>query len=310
MKIQNTLRWLIVLLSVSVFPAAAEYPLKIEQVTDNVYALVGELAQRSPDNLANNSTHGVIVTDDGVILVDPGGSYRGAQQIDAAIKTITDQPVKIVINSGGQDHRWFGNDYFRDRGARIIASSRAVEDHRARTQQHLANLTNLLGEVLDGTEPAYADETFAERMDLSLGGTNLELYYRGPAHTPGDIFIWLPDQRVMLTGDIIYVERMLGIGPSRDVKSWIQVFEAIADFEPLHIVPGHGSPTDLATARRDTYDYLVYLYDNISRLVDEGADMMEATALDQSQFDYLEVSEEIAGRNAQNLYEQLELESF
>ena len=310
MKIPNTLRWLIALLTISVFPAAAEYPLKIEQVTDNVYALVGELAQRSPENLANNSTHGVIVTDDGVILVDPGGSYRGAQQIDTAIKTITDQPVKIVINSGGQDHRWLGNGYFRDQGARIIASAAAVEDHRARTDQHLAMLSNLIGDALAGTEPAYAEETFEDRMDLSLGGTNLELYYRGPAHTPGDSFIWLPDQQVMLTGDIVYVERMLGTGPAKNVKSWIQVFEAIAAFEPRHIVPGHGAPTDLATARRDTYDYLVFLYDNISRLLDEGADMMEATALDQSQFDYLEVSEQIAGRNAQNLYEQLELESF
>jgi len=310
MNILITLRWLTALVFLATVSAAAEYPLKIEQVTDNVYALVGELAQRSPENLANNSTHGVIVTDEGVILVDPGGSYRGAQQIDAAIKTITDQPVRLVINSGGQDHRWFGNDYFRDRGARIITSRAALEDHRARTKQHLANLTNLIGDVLNGTEPVYADETFEDRMDLTLGDTRLELHYRGPAHTPGDIFIWLPDQRVMLTGDIIYVERMLGIGPSRDVKSWIQVFEAIAEFEPLHIVPGHGSPTDLATARRDTYDYLVYLYDNISRLVDEGADIMEATALDQSRFDYLEVSEQIAGRNAQNLYEQLELESF
>ena len=290
--------------------AMAEYPLKIQQVTDNVYALVGELAQRSPENLANNSTHGVIITDAGVILVDPGGSYRGAEQIAAAIKTITDQPVKVVINSGGQDHRWLGNGYFKERGARIIASNAAIEDHHARTDRHLETLDNLIGEALTGTEPTYAEESFEDQMELSFGGVDLELYYRGPAHTPGDIFIWLPAQKVMFTGDIVYVERMLGIGPARNVESWIEVFESMASFEPLHIIPGHGSATDLATASRDTRDYLVFLYDNISRLLDEGADMMEAAALDQSRFSYLEVSEQIAGRNAQNLYEQLEFESF
>ena len=310
MKSLSRLRYLLLLLSLVIHPAAAEFPLKVQQVTDNIYALVGELAQRSPENYANNSTHGVILTDEGVILVDPGGSYRGAQQIDAAIKSITDLPVRIVINTGGQDHRWLGNGYFREQGARIIASNAAVEDHHTRTDRHLETLTNLIGETLAGTEPAYADETFDQHMDLSFGGTELELYYHGPAHTAGDIFVWLPAQKVMFSGDIVYVERMLGTGPARNVKSWIEVFETMAAFEPSHIVPGHGSATDLATATRDTYDYLVYLFENVSRLLDEGADMMEATNLDQSQFDYLKVSEQIARRNAQNLYEQLEFDSF
>lgn len=71
----------------------------MHKIDDNVYALVGELSQRSKDNLANNSTHGVIVTDDGVILIDSGGSYLGAQQIHKLIQTITDKPIKVVINT-------------------------------------------------------------------------------------------------------------------------------------------------------------------------------------------------------------------
>ena len=87
----------VALLSASAHAAA----LKVEQVTENVYAIVGPFEQRNARNLANNSTHGFVVTSEGVLLVDPGGSYKGAAAIEKAIRTITDKPVKIVINSGG-----------------------------------------------------------------------------------------------------------------------------------------------------------------------------------------------------------------
>ena len=67
--------------------------LKVEKITNNVYALVGELSQRSPSNLGNNSTHGVIVTKDGVILIDSGASYLGAKEIYKTIKTLTNKPT-------------------------------------------------------------------------------------------------------------------------------------------------------------------------------------------------------------------------
>ncbi|PIP97241.1 MAG: MBL fold metallo-hydrolase, partial [Rhodobacterales bacterium CG18_big_fil_WC_8_21_14_2_50_71_9] len=89
--------------------AALAGGLEIQPVTDGVWALVGEKQQRSADNLANNATFGVVVTGDGVVLIDPGGSWRGAAEIDAAIATLTGQPVRVVIDTGGQDHRWLGN---------------------------------------------------------------------------------------------------------------------------------------------------------------------------------------------------------
>ncbi len=85
--------------------ATSTTALEVQKVTDNIYALVGEHKQRSKENLANNATFGVIVTSKGVVLVDAGGSWKGAQAIDAKIRTITDKPVRIVVNSGGQDHR-------------------------------------------------------------------------------------------------------------------------------------------------------------------------------------------------------------
>ncbi|MCG8041551.1 MAG: MBL fold metallo-hydrolase, partial [Candidatus Thiodiazotropha endolucinida] len=91
--------------------------LKTEKLAENVYALIGPLTNRDSENLGNNANFGVIVTDDGVVLIDSGATDKGARMIHAAIKEITDKAVTWVINSGGQDHRWMGNGYFKALGA-------------------------------------------------------------------------------------------------------------------------------------------------------------------------------------------------
>ena len=300
----------LILLGMVSLPAMSEYALDVQKVSPNVYALVGELAQRSPDNYANNSTHGVIIGDEGVILIDPGGSYLGAQQIDKAIKSLTDKPVTHVINTGGQDHRWLGNGYFKQQGAHIITSSKALEDHHARANNHLERLNQLIGDTLEGTVPVYADETFDFEKKLQMGDIALEIYHVGAAHTEGDSFVWFPEQNIMFAGDIVYVERALGTGPAKNVKSWVQVFEKMAAYQPETVVPGHGHAVSFAIAQKDTYNYLVFLVNNISRMLDEGVDLLDAVDLDQSQFSYLEVFDEISRKNAQNVYEQLEFDSF
>lgn len=282
--------------------------LVVQPVTDDVWAIVGETEQRSRDNLANNATFGLVVTPDGAVLVDPGGSYKGAEMLHDAVRSITGQPVKYVINTGGQDHRWLGNSYWQAQGATVIASDAAVADHRARALQQMSALAQFLGDGLEGTQPAYADVTYDTDYTLELGGVSFDIMHRGSAHTAGDSFVWLEDRDVMFTGDIVYVDRLLGNGPAHNVKSWITVFAEMAAFDPAHIVPGHGRATDLTTARRDTYDYLVNLRTQIGALIDEGGDIMDAPKIDQSAWAYLEQFDSIAGRNAQATYEEMEWE--
>ena len=292
-----------------VLPASAfAETLAVQPVTDDVWAIVGQLEQRSPENLANNATFGLVVTPEGAVLIDPGGSWQGAEMLHAVIRTVTDQPVVHVINTGGQDHRWLGNGYWQAQGATVIASEAAVEDHRARAGDHMIALSQFLGEGLDGTEPAYADVTFETDYTLEFGGLTFEIMHRGAAHTPGDSFIWLDERDVMFTGDIVYVDRILGNGPARDTDSWIAVFEAMAAFDPAHIVPGHGHATDLAKATRDTYDYLVNLRTQIGALIANGGDIMDAPAIDLSNWTYLEQFDSLAGRNAQATFEEMEWE--
>jgi len=290
-------------------PAWADTPLERHKVVDGVYAIVGELGNRTLANRGNNATFGLIVTSEGVVLIDSGGTYQGAQEIDLLIKDITDQAVVAVINTGGQDHRWLGNDYFKQQGAQIIASEQAVLDQNKRVQDQLISLGNLFdAEFMAQTVPLTADTTFKDYFELELGGVVMQIHHAGPAHTPGDSFVWLPQKGVMFSGDIVYVERMLGVGTQSNSKSWIKVFQTMAAYKPAYLVPGHGKPTTLAEATIDTYDYLVFLRAAIGDFIDQGREITEIGSLDQSEFVYLENFDAIAGRNAQQVFIEMEWE--
>jgi len=283
--------------------------LDVVPVADGVYALVGALSQRSAENLGNNATFGVVVTSEGVVLIDAGAGWKAGEEIDAAIDTITDQPVRYVINSGGQDHRWIGNGYWQAQGATIIASEAAVADHKDRGSMQMTGLNALVGaEGLEGTTLSYADVTFADAYTLSLGGIELEITYAGQAHTPGDAFIWMPSTRVVFGGDIVYIERILGIGEQSHSGTWIEVFEAMAALEPEMVVPGHGNPVPLAGATADTYDYLVNLRTQMGAYIDDGGDIIGSVNVDQAAFSYLSNFEGLAKRNAQQVYSEMEWE--
>lgn len=283
--------------------------LEIQKISDQIYAVVGEMDNRTPENFGNNATFGVVVTSKGVVLIDSGGTYLGAKALHEVIKQITNKPVVTVINSGGQDHRWLGNGYFKSLGAEIIANTKAVTDQKTRLQDQFFMLGNLVGiEGLKGTEAVYADKTFDDEYKFVSGGTEIEIYHAGQAHTPSDSFIWIPKERVMFAGGIVFTERILGVLDHSSSKDWIKAYEAMASFKPKHLVPGHGHATTMDQANSDTYDYLVFLREAIADFMDEGGDMSEISQVNQSRFKYLHSFDVLAGRNAQKVYSELEWE--
>ncbi|MDV7339842.1 MBL fold metallo-hydrolase [Terasakiella sp. A23] len=290
------------------FTTPPTFALEIQPVTDGIYALVGETEQRSETNLANNATFGVVVTDDGLILIDAGGSREGAKKIHDTIRTFSQKPVKYVINTGGQDHRWLGNGYWQDLGAQVIASRAAVEDQKERSDLQLSALKQFLGAKLEGTVPSFANITFDESHSLAFGGLEIVIEHPAAAHTPGDSIVWVKSKGTLFSGDIIYVERILGVGEQSNSKDWIAAFERIKTLAPKHIIPGHGPATDLKTATKQTYDYLVNLRQKIREHLEAGGDMITAPKVDQSDFKYLKQFSSLAGRNAQQVFSEMEWE--
>lgn len=241
----------------------AEYHPRAEKVAADVYAIVGPLGQRSMENDGLNANYGFIVTREGVILIDSGASRLGAQKLEAAVRQVTKQPVSWVINTGSQDHRWLGNDYFASQGAEVIALARTAATQAEYAAQQLAGLERFLGARLAGTKPLPAPRTLAgDKATLTLGGVKLELAYTD-THYPGDAWVWLPKQRVVFSGDLVYVDRMLSVLPWSSVQNGQKAFHALAALKPVRIVPGHGRVTDLAQAKRESGDYYDFLVNKI-----------------------------------------------
>lgn len=288
--------------------AAHAYEPKAEKVVDNVYAIVGPLSQRSAENDGLNANYGFIVTPRGVILIDSGASRLGAQKLEAAVRKITKQPVRWVVNTGSQDHRWLGNDYFAGQGAEVIAMQRTAATQAEYGAQQLQGIERFLGKRLEGTQPLPAPKTLAgEAATLELGGVTLELAYTD-THYPGDARVWLPKQRVVFSGDLVYVDRLLGVLPWSSVQNGQQAFRAFAALKPARIVPGHGRVCDLAQAQRETGDYYDFLADKVGAAARE-MEPMDATLdryADLPQFRHLENYEGLHRANMNRAFIEFE----
>jgi glyoxylase-like metal-dependent hydrolase (beta-lactamase superfamily II) len=288
--------------------ARADYQPKAEKIVDNVYALVGPLGQRSADNDGLNANFGFIVTPKGVILIDSGASRLGAEKLAAAIARVTDQPVRWVINTGSQDHRWLGNAYFAGKGAEVIALARTAATQAEFATQHMDTMQRFVGERMQGTQPLPAPKTLAgDSVTLELGGESLMLSYTD-AHFPGDAWVWLPRRGVMFSGDLVFVDRLLGVLPWSSVKHSQQAFHALAALKPAYIVPGHGRVCNLALAQRETGDYYDFLAIKVGTAAKE-MEPMDATLdryADMPEFRHLENYEGLHRANMNRAFTEYE----
>ncbi|MDH3355073.1 MAG: MBL fold metallo-hydrolase [Chromatiales bacterium] len=240
--------------------------LKTHKISNTVYALVGELGPRTYENNGLNNTMGFVITGNGVVLIDSGASPIGAAEISKRVAAVTSQPIKWVINTGSQDHRWLGNSYFRQHGAEIIALKKTVTTEKKFVDDHIRGLRNTLKERADGIVPQYAtNELDTNHAKLTLGGVKFEIIWFGNSHFPGDSVVWLPAQKIVFTGDMVYLDRMLGILPYSNVLSWQKSFHKMEQLNPKWVVPGHGNVYPLATAQAETGNYLDFLVNGVRK---------------------------------------------
>lgn len=246
-------------------------------VAPDVYAYVGETEGRTYENEALNANIGLVVTSDGAVLIDSGASFKTGQKIAEAAGRVTSQPIRWVINTGGQDHRWLGNGYFKSQGTEIIAHANAQSDMKARGQEQLRANAPVIKEKQDGTEPVYPARWLAgDDNVLVIGGVRMQFVHRNGGHTPGDMMVYLPTTGVVFTGDVVYVDRILGLHLVSKTKNWVASFEALQALKPRIVVPGHGNVSDLAQAERDTGSLLKALREHMGKAVDAGTDISAA----------------------------------
>lgn len=290
------------------YPQSVLYSKPVE-VIPNVFSAIGATAPPTYDNAGHNNNLSFLVTGDGVIVINSGASYRLAEALHAEIRAVTDQPVRLVIVENGQGHAMLGNNYWLEHGVPILAHVDAAAEFEHAGGQALISLRNYARENAEGTVPMPPTETFTDRHEITMGTMRIEVLHLGPAHSPGDTQVWLPDLGMMIAGDIAFHERMPPIFEGTCTSCWIETWEnSLEPLAPTYVIPGHGHPTNLAQVRRYTRDYLVYLRERIREHIDEGGDLTGAYYVDQTPYAHLDTFEELATRNAGVVFSEMEWE--
>lgn len=290
------------------YPDSMLYSKPVEFIP-NVFSAIGATAPSTYENAGHNNNLSFLITGDGVIVINGGGSYLLAEALHQEIKAVTDQPVKLVFNENGQGHAMLGNSYWAEQGVKIVAHADAAHDFEDQGPQSLRGAQSRLKDRAEKTSVVLPDETFDEAYPVEMGDMRIQALYLGPSHSPGDIVIWLPEQSLVIAGDMAFHERMLPIFEHSMTADWLDTWDN--GFEPLsatYVIPGHGHPTNMDQVRRYTRDYLVYLREKIGAHLEAGGDLADAYYVDQSPYAHLDTFEELATKNAGRVYEQMEFE--
>lgn len=290
------------------YPQSALYNKPVE-VIPNVFSAIGATAPPTYENVGHNNNLSFVVTSAGVVVVNSGASYLLARALHDEIRAVTNQPVALVINENGQGHAMLGNNYWIEQGVPILAHVDAAAEFDDTAGQALIALRAYARENAEGTVPMGPTETFEDRREIILGDTRIEVLHLGPSHSPGDTQVWLPDQGLMIAGDIAFHQRMPPIFEGTCTSCWIETWDnALVPLNPTYVIPGHGTPTNLAQVTRYTRDYLLHLRGEIGKHIEAGGDLAGAYYVDQAAYAHLDTFEELATKNAGVVFAEMEFE--
>ena len=290
------------------YPQSELYNKPVE-VIPNVFSAIGATAPPTYENSGHNNNLSFVITTDGVVVINSGASVRLASALHEEIKTITDQPVKLVINENGQGHAILGNLYWSQLGVDILAHEDAIHEIEENSYTILERMKSYNRDKAVGTEVVIPNKSFSEKVIFNLGGLEFHVLHLGPAHGPGDTQVWLPQLSLMIAGDMAFHERMLPIFENTCTKCWLETWdEKFAPLNATYVIPGHGHPTNMAQVTRFTRNYLLDLRAKVSEVLDNGGDLAEAFYVDQERWRLLDTFEELAKRNAGRVFEEMEFE--
>lgn len=264
---------------------------------------VGALGSSANQNFISNAAF--VVTPAGVVVMDALGSPALADRLLAEIRKVTPLPVTHVIMTHYHADHIYGLQSFKAKGAHIIAHRAAREYINSDTAQiRLQASRQTLAPWIDGnTRLVPADEWIDGPTELLVGGVRFLLQPVGPSHTPEDLVVYLPQEKVLFAGDLVFRGRIPYVGQA-DSGHWINALQTLLAFETDTIVPGHGPLS--SQARHDmelTRDYLLYLRKTMgqaARNMEPFDDAYRAT--DWTRFEGLPLFRVANRMNAYNTY--------
>ncbi len=288
-------------------PASFLYDLP-QEVIPGVWSAIGATAPGTYENSGHNNNLSFVITDDGVLVVNAGDNYLLAQSLHEEIKKRTAQPVKYVVLENSQGHAMLGSKYWKEQGATIIAHRDTAAYMEKTGYDALEVMRSRARDKAFKTEFVMPDKLYDDKLDLKMGSWNLQILHLGSSHSHGDTMVWLPEKKLVIAGDTAFHIRMLPIFEDTDTAKWIETWDKFEALGAQIVIPGHGGPTDMATVRKWTRDYLVHLRARVAEVIKNGGSLDDAYKVDQSAYLHLHTADELARSNAGRVYRAMEFE--
>ncbi len=227
---------------------------------------------------------GVVIGDDSVLIVDTQATPLMADKVIEKIRSVTDKPIKYVVLSHYHAVRVLGASAYIE-ASEIISSSLCNAMIHERGAEDWQSEFTRFPRLFRGHETipslTFPTLTFDKKMTLYLGKRRVDLLHLGRAHTAGDIVAWVPDERVMLSGDIVEYRSACYCGDGH-FHDWRNTLKAIAEFSPLSLVPGRGDAlkgeAKVQEAIASTDDFLISTYQPAAQIAAGGGNLQEAFA--------------------------------
>ena len=283
-------------MSHGIAPESAELPPPtLEEVSPGVFAYV----QLDGSWFLNNA--GFIVADEAVVAIDTLGTEARSRAFHAALRRTSDKPVQALINTHSHADHTHGNFLFAPQTA-IIAHELCRDEVLNASIPALRRSfpTANFGDLPKTPAPMV---TFAERLNVFAGNLKVELIFMGPAHTTNDIVAWIPERKVLFSGDLVF-NGGTPFAMAGSVAGWLDAIPRLRELGAETIVPGHGAvctPAVFDTVER----YLRFIDATARKGIEAGLAPLElAQQTDLGEFAELTDPERIAG-NLHRAYAEL-----
>ncbi len=288
--------------------AAGLDPLAVTEIAAGVFVHQGVHELASAENEGGIANVGFVVGADAVAVIDSGGCARAGWRLRAAIRRVTDRPIRYVIASHVHPDHLFGHAAFMADRPAFVGHARLPAALADRGAYYLADLRRDLGPVAAGTRVVPPTLLVADRLELDLGGRRLVLEAEPTAHTDNDLAVREAATGTLWLADLLFMERVPVIDGS--LRGWLEVLAALRAESAARVVPGHGPVSATwPAAARPLEHYLARLRDETRALLAAGGTLEQATAtVGQAERDQWRLFDFYHPRNVTAAFTELEWE--